>query len=330
LPFTRARFEDAIRRGGVGVDASLAAFDVGYRRASVTEVSDAVAAPGATKLGPALRELDGRIGKEFPPAVHDVLRAAIQRLADYQDVAYAAEYLDRLGGIGTLDAQHGDGSARLLRETARHLALWMSYEDTIRVADLKTRRRRFERVQREVRLGGTQLLHINEFLHPRVEEIADTLPAPLGRWLLATGWARQLVARFATEGRIVRTSSLRGFLLLYAVAALRRFRRSTLRFHEERQRIDAWRGSIERTAARDYELAVALAECQRLVKGYGDTHARGWRNFSAVTGALPRLLDRAGAAAALRRLRDAALADEDGRALQVELARLKTGEREDA
>ena len=82
---------------------------------------------------------------------------------------------------------------RLLNETARHLALWMSYEDIVRVADLKTRRQRFERVRGEVRLRNDQMLQINEFLHPRVEEIADTLPSRLGRWLLNSDWARALV-----------------------------------------------------------------------------------------------------------------------------------------
>jgi hypothetical protein len=69
-------------------------------------------------------------------------------------------------------------------------------------------------------------------------------------------------------------------------------------------------------------LAVELAGCQRLVKGYGETHVRGWRNFETVTGALPRLRGAPDAAARLRRLRDAALADEHGHALRDALAAL--------
>ena len=42
------------------------------------------------------------------------------------------------------------GDGRLAAEVARHLALWMAYEDIIRVADLKTRASRFERVRKEV------------------------------------------------------------------------------------------------------------------------------------------------------------------------------------
>ena len=73
------------------------------------------------------------------------------------------------------------------------------------------------------------MLAINEYMHPRLQEICETLPAALGRWLIASGWPRRLVERFTRRGRVVTTSSLRGFLMLYAVAGMKRWRRSTLR-----------------------------------------------------------------------------------------------------
>ena len=82
----------------------------------------------------------------------------------------------------------------------------MAYEDTVRVAELKIRPSRFERVRQEVQAADGQIIEIAEFLHPRVQEIADTLPAGLGRWLLDTGWARRFVERFTTKGRVVKTS----------------------------------------------------------------------------------------------------------------------------
>jgi indolepyruvate ferredoxin oxidoreductase beta subunit len=321
LPFGREAFEEAIRRGGVGVDASLAAFAAGARLAPGEHTAIAAAAPvaqpasetpaGIPATGPRLRPLAERIARQFPPAAHPTLSAGIARLADYQDEAYAADYLDRL--MPLLDI--ADPAHRLLDTTARHLALWMSYEDPIRVADLKTRRTRFDRVRGEVRARDDQVLGIAEFMHPRVEEVADTLPEGLGRWLLATAWARRLVGRFFGHARVVRTSSLRGYLQLYAVASLRPMRRGSLRHREEMRRISAWLDRILDSAATDREFAIAVAECQRLVKGYGDTHVRGWRNFQTLMEAAERLHGRSDAAAALRRLRDAALSDEHGREL---------------
>jgi indolepyruvate ferredoxin oxidoreductase beta subunit len=262
-----------------------------------------------THANPAIGALLQRLQTQFAPAHQALLVEGLRRLVDYQDPAYAALYLDRLQTI----AAHGD--PLLCNEVARHLALWMSYEDTVRVADLKTRATRFERVRGEVKVGNDQLLQIDEFLHPRLQEICDTLPAGLGRWLLNSGAPRRWVERLTAEGRVVQTSRLSGFLLLYALAGLRRWRRSSLRYAAENARIEGWLGAIHAATKTDPALAVEIARCQRLVKGYSDTHERGTRNFERLMTAAQKLSGRADAAPALNRLREAALADEHGKAL---------------
>ena len=271
-------------------------------------------------VGPRLAELAKRIQDHFPAACHTTLAAGILRLADYQDVDYAASYLDRLMPLVASLPPDPAPASGLLDDTARHLALWMSYEDTVRVADLKIRRSRFQRVSGEVRLSPVQQLSINEFLHPRLEEIADTLPAAIGRWLLATSWARVGVELFTRKGRIVQTSSIGGFLLLYAVAALRGWRRKSLRFEVEQARIDDWLATIQRLAPTQPALALEVARLQTLVKGYGDTHARGWRSFQRVISALPRLQALPQGAQRLQALSQAALADDMGESLERILA----------
>jgi indolepyruvate ferredoxin oxidoreductase beta subunit len=321
LPFSRAQFEATIERGGVGVKPSLKAFGAAYRRANESEPLQDAPAPVEEPPTPAVRDARVRavlvrIDNSFPAGARGVLIEGVRRLVDYQDPAYAELYLDRLARIAQLPSQ----GEPLLQETARHLALWMSYEDTIRVAELKTRDTRFDRVRDEVRVRDGQLLAIHEFMHPRLEEICDTLPAGLGRWLARSGWPRRVVERFTRKGRVVRTSSLRGFLLLYLLARLKRWRRGTLRFAVETQRIEQWLAQIGQVAALNPQLAVEVARCQRLVKGYSDTHARGWRNFET----LMAVAQRAGTAlapAVLRDLRDAALADEHGHTLRSTLAR---------
>ena len=194
----------------------------------------------------------------------------------------------------------------------------MSYEDTARVASLKTRATRFDRVRGEARVQEGQVLAINEFMHPRVQEICETLPAGFGRWLMNSTGPRKLVERMTQKGRVIQTSSLRGYLMLRTVAGMKRWRRSTIRYADENRRIEEWLGHIVDIAARNPELAVEVAQCQRLVKGYSDTHERGLRNYDTVMAALQR----AGAAiapATLRELRDAALADEHGHKLRAAL-----------
>ena len=321
LPFSRAQFEATIERGGVGVKPSLKAFGAAFARAQggddgETPPEPVVAMPAPQPRHPAVRALVERVQHSFPLAAQDFLLEGVRRLIDYQDPAYAALYLDRMAAITTLP---GGGDHRLLRETARHLALWMSYEDTARVAALKTRATRFERVRGEARVQPGQVLAINEYMHPRLQEICETLPGGIGRWLMNSTLPKRIVERFTQHGRVIQTSSLHGYLMLRTVAAMKRWRRSTMRYAEENRRIEEWLQRIAATAQRNPDLAVELAQCQRLVKGYSDTHERGIRNYDTVM----RAVERAGTAlapATLRELRDAALADEHGHKLQAALA----------
>jgi len=314
LPMQRMAFEAAIRRGGVGVKESLAAFATGFSAAEGEALPAKPAAPVAQHISPALAPLLAE-ASAFPEPARSYARIGIERLADYQDAAYAREYLNRLVPIAEVERRHGDSSGLLLAETARELALGMAYEDTIRVAELKIRPSRFERVRQEVQLADGQILEIAEFLHPRVQEIADTLPAGLGRWLLNSGWPRRFVERFTKSGKVVKTSSIRGFLMLYFVAALKPTRRRSLRFAVEQAFLEDWLRKIVAVAATNYPLAVEIALTRTLVKGYSDTHERGRQRYDMLMQMLPQIQDTADPAATLAKLRKAALADDSGTAL---------------
>jgi indolepyruvate ferredoxin oxidoreductase beta subunit len=321
LPFQRMAFEAAIRRGQVGVKASLAAFGAGF------EAAQAGGAPSpahedldSRPLPPAVGNLLRAVTRDFPAAALPVLAAGIERLNDYQDVDYAKSYLARLRPLCEIEQRSGDGSGRLTDETARQLALAMSYEDTIRVAELKIRSSRFARVREEAQAADGQILEIAEFFHPRTQEIADTLPAALGRWLMRTNWARAAVDRFTRKGRIIKTTSIGGFSLLYLLSRLKRFRRRSLRFAVEQAALTAWLDLVADTARADYPLAIEVARMRGLVKGYGDTHARGQAKFERLAALLPRLRGQPDAAAMLGSLLKAALAEEGGEALDRAIA----------
>jgi indolepyruvate ferredoxin oxidoreductase beta subunit len=333
LPFPRQAFESAIKRGGVGIKASLAAFTAGFE--ATTSGAATVKTPAVTLPPPTLDGQDAdetptrapphkpipaellREADRFAAGARAIVRAGIERSVDYQGVDYAKLYLARLAPIAQADK---DG--RLIGETARQLALGMAYEDTIRVAELKIRPSRFERVRAEVRVNEGQILEIAEFMHPRTQEIADTLPTPLGRFILNTAWVRGLIDRMTRKGRIVKTSSLRGFLLLYLVAAFKPLRPRSLRYGVEQQHLEGWLATVARTAATHYDLAVEVAAARNLVKGYGDTHERGRACFEKLMGLLPALAQRADGAAQLASLRKAANADDTGAALNAAIGKM--------
>lgn len=313
LPFSAEQFAAAIRGGGKAIEANLAAFEAAYELAKRAPVANETQAPS-------LANTDSNTASAFPAAVGEIVNTAIQRLVDYQDTRYAKTYLERLNRIHQLDSRHGGESENwaLSASLAKHLALWMSYEDTIRVADLKIRESRFERSRVEVRAGEREIVHLTEFMHPRIEEVADTLPPSLGRWLLNTSMLKTWLSKTVLKERKIHTSKLSGFLTLYSLAALRKFRRRTLRYQIEQQRIKAWLERIEQSATLDYALAVEIVQCQKLVKGYSDTHARGLQNFERIM----RYLDEhpQTSAETLAGLRSAALADEHGQQLNAAIA----------
>lgn len=338
LPFGRPAFEAAIAKSGISVATNLQAFGEACERAehgdaAAIEGHDAAPSPDpaggipARARTPAVQPLLDRV-RGLPDAVQALALEGARRAIDYQDPAYAALYLSRLERIRGLDEcarpRLGGNDWTLTAAVARSLALWMTFEDTIRVADLKTRAARFARVREEIRAAPGQLFGITEFMKPRVPEIAGTLPAIVGAWVLASPRALRWLSR-ATGGKRVRTHTVGGFLLLHALAGLRRWRRGTYRYIEENTRIEDWLARIERLAATHYALAVELARAQRLIKGYGETHERGWRSFKAMLSRLETLAARTDGAAVLARLHEAALADEDGRALAKELNGLSHG-----
>ncbi len=87
--------------------------------------------------------------------------------------------------------------------------------------------------------------------------------------------------------------------------------------------LQSWLDAVERALASDYALAVELLRCRRLVKGYSDTHARGAGRFDRLLQAATALAGRDGAGAAMAALRDAALRDVEGQALEQALQAMR-------
>jgi indolepyruvate ferredoxin oxidoreductase beta subunit len=331
LPFASESFEAIIKAGGRGVEPSLSAFRAARDQAAQPASAErpVLAKPGK-RFAPlpasaGRADLDALLARirDYPAELHAMLFAGAKRVTDFQDPAYAGEYLDRVAAIHALDGAHGGAakSWKLTATAAKYIAVAMAYDDVIRVAELKTRPQRYERVRRDNSVGNGQIVYTTEYMHPRLEEAAGTMPAPLGRFLEAHpalfGWLFR-------KGRRVQTGTIRWFLVLYALSALKPIRRTTLRHQRETAHLDKWLALAAAQAPVNYDLAVEIIAARRLIKGYSDTHARGASKFDRVIGAVPLLSARSDGADWLRRLRDAALMDENGMALDGALKTIAT------
>lgn len=318
LPIADSAFEAAIREGGKSVDANLAgfAFGRGHARGELEQAVREHRKRQAAAQG--VEDLLERARKTYPTMCLDVVEEGIRRLASYQDRRYAALFLDRLDTINAL------GAPELLRETARHLAVRMSFEDVIRVAQAKTSRERLTRVRAEVRAKVDEPVALTEHFKPGIEEICAMLPPGLARGILA--WA----GRTGRLGKVyfsmhVRTTTVWGFARLRFLASLRCWRPRSFRYVEEQAEIERWLAAIRAAQPLSVDLAREIAELARLVKGYGDTYKRGLGNYHRIAAEVigPALAGRSApktATDAVANARVAALADPEGESLAKTLA----------
>jgi indolepyruvate ferredoxin oxidoreductase beta subunit len=225
-----------------------------------------------------------RMTAEFPDALRSVVSVALERLVDYQDRKYAQQYLERLRPIVDV------GSPELGRIVARHLATWMTYEDAVRVAQLKTRAARFERIRKDKGVGRGEIV-VTDFLKPDLDEIYGVLPyrlvAPFARWA-----ERRWPHGRPTLGQHVKTTTVSGFLRVWMLTWLRPLRPISYRARDEQARIDRWLAAVARCARWDDALACEVARAAQLVKGYGDVRRRMTAHFDRLLEAVLRTAER--------------------------------------
>jgi indolepyruvate ferredoxin oxidoreductase, beta subunit len=282
LPITAASFEAAIRADGKAVDSNLKGFRAGLKAVQEANFKRAEAA-APTRLHPAaaaLAELERAILDTMPAPARDIIVEGARRLERYQSLAYARLYLERLAPVRAADERTQAGG-RLLRESARHLAVRMSYEDVIRVAQAKIDPARMERIAAEIGAKPGEPFTVTEFLKPGIEEMCSVLPPWLATRILAVAERRGLIDR-VHWGMEVNTASVSGFLRFWLLAKLRWWRPRSYRYQEEQRAIEAWLGLIVEAARLSGDLALEVAECARLIKGYGDTHKRGSANYRLI------------------------------------------------
>ncbi|PRZ46365.1 indolepyruvate oxidoreductase subunit beta family protein [Tritonibacter scottomollicae] len=327
LPFPKESYEDVIRASGRGVEASLRAFNDAFDCATgkqqppqpeaETKQIETLHVP--SRHQDKWAQLQSRLNA-LPAAAQEMAGLGLTKVVDYQDLAYGEQYMDMVEALAVTDS----APFEMTIAGAKYCSRALCYDDILRVADIKTRASRMTRVRDEVVVGDDQVLMVTEYFHPRFEEFTTTLPGWLGKRLRNSSRLEAFYARYLDKGRRIRTDRLRGFLMLWAVSALRPWRRSLLRHETEMAHIDQWFATVTEVAQRDRALATELLANYRLIKGYSDTHVRGHSKFARIMQALPILQGRPDAADWMRRLRTAALADESGAQLEGALATVQS------
>ena len=273
LPLRPDALREAIRREGKSVAANLAGFESGF----ALRATSASPSPELVKI-----DKPAKVAAipEFPVRTGILAAEGVSRLTDYQNAAYAETYLNHLKRFAVLPGMDDV----TLAELARHLAIRMTVEDVIRVAQLKLREARVARVTAEAKARPGDIVDITEFMKPGTEEILGLFPPFLARPLMAfaarIGWANAAIPLNVTTTRIS------GFLRLKFLAGLRRWRPHTQKHHDELVWLHRWLTLVERTLPHDTAAAREIIISAKLVRGYGDTYKRGLANWERIATAL--------------------------------------------
>jgi len=325
LPLTAEQLEAAIRADGKQIDANLRGFRSGLEAARA-KVQPAKTLDKKKSAAATRQSLEQAVAWTFPALAQPIATEGVRRLVAYQGVKYARRYLDRLKPIVEADtAAHLHG--KLLKEVARHLAVRMSYEDVVRVAIAKIAPARMQRIAREELRVANEPFTVHDFLKPGIEELCQLMPPFLARPILHVAKRRGWLGR-VYFGMQINTTSIGGYLRFLLLAKLRPLRPFGHRYQQEQKAIDAWLALIVAAARQSTALALEIAECARLIKGYGDTHARGTANYAAIEArviapALAGHIPVAQAADAVASARTAALVDPEGESLAKCLAEIE-------
>lgn len=294
LPLRREDFEYAIHEGmtkehqSASQQASLRGFalawDAMQAQSTQSKFVDAVLTntltiPNVTSKQ--IAKLSPELAAAFPSDMHDMLGLGVARLMDYQGARYVSLYIQRLREVLASEQRNStDGACAVTKETARWLALWMAFDDIVRVADLKSRASRWQRVRTEVKAKADDVLKVYDHFKPGMPEFAALLPKVFALPLMR--WDRQRSARGLSPLALpikVGTHSVIGMVMLRVLASFKWLRVLGNRYAEEQAMIDAWLKAVVRGAQEDVNLGLALAQCGQLIKGYGATNERGRDNL---------------------------------------------------
>jgi hypothetical protein len=251
----------------------------------------------------------------LPDSVAAAASEGIHLLTDYQGASYARLYVERLQRfVGRHDVDEA-----MFGEIARLMAMRMSYQDPIRIAQLKLD---------ETAAGPSPVQPADDVRKFRLDELVGALPAVVAEPVLDVcewlGWTHKPASiRFSAAGRW-------GIRRLKIEASLRRWRLFSVRYAEERLWVERWLHMIGRCLAKQPQATSEIVQTATMVQGYGDAYRQGLADWHAIIdglakptfdGALP-LADLAGAVAEARA---AAMPDPRQAALKRTIAQIRTG-----
>jgi len=220
--------------------------------------------------------LEAEATATMPAAACEIVTEGLRRTAAFQDAAYAGLYFDRLKIVRDSDARADTGGGSCARPPPPGVR--MTFEDVIRVAEAKIAPARFARIRQEIGVADSEPFRIVDFLKPASRKCARSCRPG---WHGAS-WRSPNAADGAALGHGDREHVAHRLSALLAAGPAQALAAARHRYAQEQAAIEQWLGLIAQAARASADVAIEVAECARLVKGYGDTWQRGVANYQTI------------------------------------------------
>ena len=214
-----------------------------------------------------------------------IINLGKERCTDYQNNKYSELFMTRVNKLMPVINKNDPKILSIVENIVRRLALWMTYEDIPRVAQLKIKPDRFVKIKNEINLKTNQILFVQDIFKPGLNEIGAMLPNKIGRWFIRN---KKIVNHlpFVGKGMKINSSTISGFLVLKTLSLFRFIRPISLRYKEEQNNIDKWIDNIILSLDQSISFSEGLADMPQILKGYGDTWDRGIQKYNKINDAL--------------------------------------------
>lgn len=221
----------------------------------------------------------------IPEDLLKILAEGIGQMVEFEGWHHADAYMRRVMEMLSIDRERGDGTFRLSKAYAMHLAgRLMRWEGPFEVARIKSRKS----IKDMLPYRGSRsnvIVKVEALLQPNVEEMYGMVPKRIHDIMcrIIPSWQSYIESR-RYDGRPISIdlTSIGGYIKLWLLWKLSFMQKHSLRYHREMELVDYFTRVVKDLAMIDYELACMVADYAQYIRGFAHIRARNIDAFKTL------------------------------------------------
>ncbi|MEM4285649.1 MAG: DUF6537 domain-containing protein [Candidatus Nitrosocaldus sp.] len=221
----------------------------------------------------------------IPEDLLKILAEGIGQMVEFEGWHHADAYMRRVMDMLSIDRERGDGTFRLSKAYAMHLAgRLMRWEGPFEVARIKSRKI----IKDMLPYRGSKsnvIVKVEALLQPNVEEMYGMVPKCIHDIMcrIIPSWQSYIESR-RYDGRPISIdlTSIGGYIKLWLLWKLSFMQKHSLRYHREMELVDYFTRVVKDLAMIDYELACMVADYAQYIRGFAHIRARNIDAFKTL------------------------------------------------